>query len=218
MTPLAPPPQRHTPAPIQPRLGRLWDRLSLYLPVVLMGLLALISYWVLRSAPLPEEPTIKRPVTHHPDYFMRGFAVRTFNQDGGLKSEIFGQEARHYPDTDTLEVDRARLRNLGPNDRQTHAKALRLTVNAEQNRYQLQGQVQVTRTAGQTEGGKRPPPMTFASEALVIQTDLNTLSSDQPVVITRGNDRISADNLHYNDTQRLAQLQGRVHTTLAARP
>ena len=33
------------------RLQRGWDRLSIYLPVVLMGLLAMGSYWLLRATP-----------------------------------------------------------------------------------------------------------------------------------------------------------------------
>ena len=32
------------------------DRLSLYLPIVLMGLLALGSWWLVRSAPAPWRP------------------------------------------------------------------------------------------------------------------------------------------------------------------
>ena len=31
-----------------PSLRRFWDRLSIYLPVLLMGALALGSYWLLR--------------------------------------------------------------------------------------------------------------------------------------------------------------------------
>ena len=48
-------------APWGRQLRRGWDRLSIYLPVVLMGLLALGSYWLLRATPEPELPVAERP-------------------------------------------------------------------------------------------------------------------------------------------------------------
>lgn len=199
------------------RWVRLWDRVSLYLPIVAMGGLAMISYWVLRSAPSPEAPTPARPVTHQPDYFMRGFAVRTFDTTGTLRSEIYGQEARHHPDTDTLEVDRARLRSYSDPTRLTTAQAQHLTVNAGQTHYQMRGKVHVVREAAPPASGADFPAMTFESEALLVRTDDQTISSDSPVTLLRGSDRITADQLHYSDAQRVALLQGRVNTTLAPR-
>ena len=35
-----------------------WDQLSIYLPVVLMGLLALGTWWLVRNAPMPQLPAI----------------------------------------------------------------------------------------------------------------------------------------------------------------
>lgn len=33
-----------------------WDQLSIYLPVLLMGLLALGTWWLVRNAPMPQLP------------------------------------------------------------------------------------------------------------------------------------------------------------------
>jgi lipopolysaccharide export system protein LptC len=100
-------------------LRRSWDRLSLYLPVLLMGLLALGTWWLVRNAPVPLVPEAQRPVRHDPDYFMKGFSVKTFDGTGRLHSEIQGTMARHYPDTDTLEIDQARMRSVSPDGRVT---------------------------------------------------------------------------------------------------
>ena len=35
-----------------------WDAATVYLPVVLMGLLALGTWWLVRNAPMPQMPTI----------------------------------------------------------------------------------------------------------------------------------------------------------------
>lgn len=197
------------------RLVVLWDRLSLYLPVLAMGLLALLSYWVLRSSPSPEPPKPARAVTHHPDYFMRDFAVRSFAADGTLESEIFGREARHYPDTQTLEIDQARLHSTKANNAQTRGTAQKLSIDASNTRYLLQGQVKIVRNGNARSGA---PEMTFAGEELIIRTDEQTITATRPVVLTRGNDRLTANTLNYDEKQSMATLQGQVRTTLAPRP
>lgn len=121
------------------RKPQLLDRVSIYLPVLLMGLLALASFWLLRATPGPEEPQVARPVSSEPDYFMRGFSVKAFDADGSLKSEVVGEEARHHPDDDRIEIDNARIRNLGAEGRPTVATARLVTTNADNSQFILQG-------------------------------------------------------------------------------
>ena len=60
-----------------------------------MGVLALGTYWLVRSTPVFEAPAPDQPPRHEADYFMQKFSVKTFDASGRLKSEIFGTEARH---------------------------------------------------------------------------------------------------------------------------
>ena len=122
-----------------------WERFSLYLPVALMGLLALGTWWLVRNAPAPLLPGVERPVVHQPDYFMKSFSVKSFDATGRLQSEVLGDEARHYPDTDTLEIDRVRMRSISPQGRLTLATADRGLSNADGSEVQLFGNAIVTR-------------------------------------------------------------------------
>ena len=70
------------------RLRQSLDALLLYFPVVLMGLLAMLTYWLVRNTPAPPEEAPRALARHVPDYFMRDFAVRTFGVSGGFQSEI----------------------------------------------------------------------------------------------------------------------------------
>ena len=144
------------------QLRRGWDRLSIYLPVVLMGLLALGSYWLLRATPEPVLPVAERPPQHEPDYFMRGFAVRSFAPDGSLRSEVRGTEARHYPDTNSTEIDQARIRSQQPGSPLTTATAQRVTSNADQTEFVLRGNAVVVREAA----GANRPRLEFQGEHL----------------------------------------------------
>ena len=213
---LAPPPAG-APRP-RARLRRhWWDQLSIYLPVLLMGLLALASYWLLRATPAPLEPEPERPPTHEPDYLMRRFAVKVFDASGALKSEVYGAEARHHPDTDTTEIDQARIRSLGPDGRVTTATAQRIISNAGQTEFTLDGDAVVVREPAPSGGAAAAPRMEFRGEYLQVFTDPERVISDRPVVLVRGNDRLTADSLDYRGDERAAVLKGRVRATLAPR-
>lgn len=198
-------------------LRRLVDGASVYLPMLLMGLLALGSYWLLRATPELPMPVPERAATHEPDYFMRGFSVRTYDANGRLKTEVFGAEARHYPDTDTLEIDNARIRSLSPQGRLTTAVAQQVTTNADQSEYILRGQARVVREAHRQPDGKNLPRLSFEGEHLRILNEAERVESDLPVVLQRGTDRINANSLRYNDKSGVANLHGRVRATLQPR-
>jgi lipopolysaccharide export system protein LptC len=200
-----------------PRKRRsLWDRLTIYLPVLLMGLLALASYWLLQATPVPPEARPERPITHEPDYKMQRFSVKVFDASGALKSEVFGDEARHHPDTDTTEIDQARIRSVGLKGQTTTATAQRVVTNGAQTELTLAGDAVVVREASTSAGGK--PRMEFRGEFLQIFTQPERVVSDRPVVLVRGRDQLTADALDYQgDELRVAEFTGRVRATLAAR-
>lgn len=193
-----------------------WDRLSVYLPVLLMGLLALASYWLLRATPAPPEPQPDRPLTHEPDYLMRRFSVKVFDANGALRSEVFGSEARHHPDTDTTEIDQARIRSIGPQGQVTTATAQRIVSNGAQTAFTLEGDAVVIREPARA--GEGIPRLEFHGEFIQVFTDTERVVSDRPVLLMRGNDRLSADSLDYQGGDvRVATLNGRVRATLAPR-
>ncbi len=201
-------------APWGRRLRRGWDRLSIYLPVLLMGLLALGSYWLLRATPEPELPVAERAPQHEPDYFMRGFAVRSFAPDGTLRSEVRGSEARHYPDNNSTEIDQARIRSQLPGNALTTARAERVTSNADQTEFVLRGNAVVVREAA----GASRPHLEFQGEHLRVLTEERRVLSEKPVLLLRGRDQIRANTLDFRDGTGVAVLQGRVQATLQARP
>ena len=74
-----------------------WERISVYLPVILMGFIALGTYWLARNTPTAAPAPSQAPLTHEPDSYMRRFSVKNFDANGRLKSEIHGA-AREFCD------------------------------------------------------------------------------------------------------------------------
>lgn len=191
-----------------------WDRMSIYLPIILMGLLAMGTYWLARNTPSLGPAEVARPPTHDPDYFMRRFSMRTFDPAGRLKSEVFGTEARHYPDTDTVEIDLPRIRAFNARGELTVATARRALSNADASEVQLIGDAVVTREATTGADGQARPRMQFRSEFLHAFLDTERLKSNKPVELQRGNSRFSADSLDFDNIEQVLQLQGRVRGRL----
>jgi lipopolysaccharide export system protein LptC len=197
--------------------GRAWDRLTIYLPVILMGLLALGTYWLARNTPTFSTPGIERAPTHEPDYFLRNFSVKSFDAAGRLKTEIHGAEARHYPDTDTTEIDNPRIRSYNQKGALTVATAKRALSNGDATEVQLMGDAVVTRTTFDAKG-KAEAPMEIRGEFLHAFMDTERVKSHRPVRLSRGGDVFEGDSLDYDNLDRVLQLTGRVRGTLRARP
>ena len=195
-----------------------WDRLSLYLPIILMGLLALATYWLVQRTPSPSPPPVERPLRHEPDYFMKNFSVRTFQEDGRLKSEVFGQSARHFPDTDVLEIDVVRIRAFDGQGRLTTATASRALTSGDGSQVELLGNALVVREAQPVTGGQPIPRMEFRGEYLHALIDNEKLSSSRPVELRRGKDVFFADNMDFDNVQRVMLMRGRVRGVLNPAP
>lgn len=191
-----------------------WDQVSIYLPIILMGLMALGTYWLARNTPVFSLPDAARPARHDPDYYMRGFSVKTFEANGRLKSEVFGSEARHYPDTDTLEIDQPRIRSYNGRGELTVATAIRALTNADGSEVQLLGDAVVTREAAKGPDGRTTPTLEFHGEFLHAFLNTEQVKSHKPVTLVRGGDRFTADNLEFDNVGRVMDLKGRVRGTL----
>lgn len=85
-----------------------FDQITLYFPVLLMGLLALATYWLVRSTPLLEQRAPSATAQHQPDYFMHQFSVKTFDPSGKLKSEVKGRTHAIFRIPTHLKLNRSR--------------------------------------------------------------------------------------------------------------
>jgi lipopolysaccharide export system protein LptC len=194
-------------------LKAFWFQLSMYLPIAMIVVLALGTWWLARNTPVFSPAAPETAPKHEPDYFMRNFAIKNFDAVGLLKSEVAGAEARHFPDTDVMEIDVARIRSF-KEGRLTTATANRAYSNGDGSEVQLVGNAVVVREASKDASGAVLPRLEFRGEFL--HTFLNTeqIKSHKPVTLVRGQDQFVADTLQYDNVSRVAVLQGRVKGVL----
>ncbi len=197
---------------VLPWYQRALTALSAYLPLMLMALVALATWWLVKNTPVFQGAKPAAALRHIPDYTMRNFKVQRFAADGSLRLQIEGDEARHYPDTDTLEVDQARIRSIAPDSGVTVATAQKAISNGDGSEVQLNGQAHVVREASQV-GDQTLEAIDFRSEFLHAFLQTEQVKSHLPVKITRGTVQIQGASMDYDNLSRVALFKGSVKAT-----
>jgi lipopolysaccharide export system protein LptC len=199
-------------------LRDVWERSLLYFPLISMGLLALGTYWLVRSTPPVSGPVVQRPALHEPDYFMQDFSVRTFDAAGRVRTEVLGAKARHYPDTLWLEIDSIRIRSFDEQGRMTTATAERGLTNEDSSEVQLIGNAVIVREADASKAARTAPRMEYRGEFLHAFMNTERVQSHKPVELLRGKDRFTADHMEFDNVEQVMKLSGRVRGTLMPAP
>ncbi|MGM9481583.1 LPS export ABC transporter periplasmic protein LptC [Roseateles sp. NT4] len=206
MTPVTlpvPAPARQKP---RPWLWRAQNLLSNYLPLLLMALLASGTWWLVKNTPLLDAPGEIAAPRHVPDYRMANFEIQRIGADGRLHVQIAGAELRHYPDTDTVEIDQARVRAIAPDGSLAIAEAKRALSNGDGSDMQLLGDVHLRRLPPGA-GENAPAQLEMRGEFLQALSNSEVLRSHLPVTIRQGGSTLNAQNFEYR------HLTGQVHFT-----
>ncbi len=198
-------------------LPALWDRFLLYLPLALMAVFALTSYWMVRSTPPPPQASLEQGPTHTPDYFMDNFSIRNFDRNGRLHADLRGKTGRHYADTLSTEVDAISIRSVDLQGRLSTATALRGLANEDASEVQLMGNATIIREA-QTKGAPGASErFEYRGEFLHVFAKPEIVRSHLPVDIRHGAHQFSGNALEYDNVTQVLQLTGKVRASLIPR-
>ncbi|MFY7867138.1 LPS export ABC transporter periplasmic protein LptC [Roseateles sp.] len=198
--PLAPPPAAPGARPAQPWLWRLQSMLFAYLPLLCMALLAGGTWWLVKNAPRAGAASEARAPRHEPDYQMTQFDLQRIASDGQVRAHIAGRELRHYPDTDTMEIDGIHLRSYGSDGALTVATANRAISNGDASEIQLLGAVHVQRYEATPPGQAMAmrPKLEVRGEFLHAFVNAEVLRSHLPVQVRHAGGEIQVQNFEFN--------------------
>ncbi len=199
-----------------PWTARLWEQVLGALPLLLMGLLTALTWWLIKNTPTPDDAPADARASTAPDYTMRGFAVSSYGVDGSLRSRLEGDVLHHYPSSDTVEVDGVRLRAVDAAGRLTLGSAQRAVSNGDATQVRLLGEARVVREPAPGEGAAAR--VEIFGEALQIDTQAQRVRSDQPVTLLTGRGRLRAGSLDYSHADGIGRLGGRVTGELRPLP
>ncbi|MFO1270673.1 MAG: LPS export ABC transporter periplasmic protein LptC [Rubrivivax sp.] len=188
---------------------RLRDLLSAYLPLLLMTLLALATWWLVRHTPSAGGAEEAPAGRIDPDYTMTQFAIERFDADGRLKVRIEGDRLRHFPATDRLEAEGVRIRALSPDGRVTLASAQRAISNGDGSEVQLVGGARVVSDDGSGV------TLEMSGEFLHVFLVAERVRSHLPVQVKQGATELRAAGLEYDHGKRRLDLKGPLRAVFA---
>ncbi len=218
--PLAPPPgtrlgplrTRSLPArTVAPWGLRVRELLSAFMPILAMLALAFISWWLVKNSPKPIAAPQEQALRSEPDYTMSRFALERFAADGRLKLRIEGDEMRHIPATDRIEIEGVRIRAITPDGRVTLALARQALASGDGSEVQLLGGAEVTSVDAQGV------PLELRGDFLHAFLDTGQVKSHLPVQVRHGQTVVSAAGLRYDHPRQRLELDGPTRTVLQPR-
>jgi lipopolysaccharide export system protein LptC len=187
------------------------DRFVLALPLVMVAVLALGSYWMVRSAPGVETGELPRPPDDTPDYLIEGFTVQKFDANGRLNALLKGASAQRLPDAPWIEIAQFTFISTDAEGRVKRASADQGLSSQDNNEFQLSGHALMVREA---DPAGDYPRLEIRGDFLHVWTEPEKVESDKPVQLVHGKHRIRADSLQYDGTTRTLQMDGRVQAIL----
>jgi lipopolysaccharide export system protein LptC len=195
------------------KLRRLLDVLSVYLPLIVLALLASGSWWLVRSVPTLINPEANKPMRQDPDYRLADFSVKTFDARGRMTREVTGDRAQHYPATEALHIDEVRIFAQNESDARMNAQAKQGIATDDGKQVTLIGDAYAIKHPQADR-----PQIELRGARLVALPDEDRVVSDDPVNITRDRDVFTANTMNFNSNTGEYVLQGRVRGTLAPKP
>lgn len=200
----------------RPLLWRAQSLLSNYLPLLLMAVLASGTWWLVKNTPLLGEPGEQAAPRHEPDYRMANFEIQRIGADGRLNVQIAGAELRHYPDTDTIEIDQARVRAVAPDGSLAIAEARLAISNGDGSDLQLKGGVHLRRLPPGA-GENATAQLDVRGEFLQALSNAEILRSHLPVTIRQGSSTLNAQNFEYRHLTGQVTFTGKAQGQITSR-
>ncbi len=180
-------------------------RSSLFFPLVLALLLAIITFWINLTVE-QQGPKIDGSNRHDPDYTMNNFVNTQTDITGKLRYVLAAAEMVHYPDDDSTVLQRPRFTQYTTDKPYTRIEGLRGYVSSNGEEVTLVDNVKVTREAFDGKG-----EMQITTEKLDISPNQDIAKTDAPVVIIQAPKTvIHATGMIFDKKHQTVQLFKRV--------
>ena len=198
------------------RSRALLDRLVAWSPVLLLGGLAALTYWL--DAQVQTATTHRDGSTRHdPDLFLREFKAVTFDAHGLPRESLSAASAEHVPDNDSAELRAPRLSLTEPGRPTMTITAERGVISGDREHGDFMGDVRVERQADPappTPAEGPSGPVTLTTSLLHVFTKEQRVTTDQPVTIEEPRGIIRGQGLQFDNKAKRVRILSHVSGTL----
>ncbi len=179
------------------------ERLSSLFPVVLLALLAALTYWLDQAVQLPVALRDK-PLVHDADFTADKLLATRMDVNGRVRDTLHAAKLMHFPDDDSTELESPRFASYATGAPLTiTSKQAQITSNGG-NLY-FSGGVRATRAAR-----GRNSALLVTTEYLHVMPDDNIAKTDRHVTISNDVMTMEAVGMELNSESRVLKLNAEV--------
>lgn len=183
---------------------------SLWLPLVILLLLAALSFWIERAAQLTATTSEAAPTD--PEGIMENFDALRTDPAGKPHYRLSAKKLKHYSGSQRTELESPRFVQLDIEAGEVSAVAKQATVSSDGNEVELLGDVIVKRAARPGQSA-----MTLRTTRLLVFPERDLLRAQGAVDIRDATLTLRAGAMEYDAGQRVIKLTGRVHARYISR-
>jgi lipopolysaccharide export system protein LptC len=195
---------------------QLIDRLVAWSPVLLLGSLAALTYWLdAQVQPPPQRPDTTR--RHAADIFIDNFRGESYDADGKLRQSLGARRAQHYADDETVDFVAPTMTLTEPTQPRIVVTAESGSLSGDRETVNLKGNVHATREAetGAARDGEQPSgPITVIADTMRVVPKEGRASTDGPVTIEEPRGIIRAVGMELDNQAHTLKLKSAVRGTL----
>ena len=199
------------------RKAALIDRLVSWSPVLLLGGLAALTYWL--NAQI-EADTARRDgsARHDADIYIENFKGVSFDPDGRVRQSLSAQRAEHHPDDDSIDFTNPTLALTDPGRPRMSVTAQAATLSGDRETVVFIGNVRATRDAipeNEPASDGLRGPVTMSADKLKVVPKKGLAEADGPVTVEEPRGIIHATGMVVDNDARTIKLRSAVRGTLS---
>ena len=185
------------------------SRASVWLPLVLVGALAALSFWL---NDIVQGARVKPPgpPRHDPDYIVGKFVSHQLAADGSLHYTLSARKMIHYADDDATRLEQVEFAAFEPGQPPVKVVSDFALLTSKADEVFFSGDVLLRR-----EAVDKDPPLTIRTTYLHAVPETGMVDTDRAVVANQGADVVNAAAMTLNSKTRLLEL---THVKATYRP
>jgi lipopolysaccharide export system protein LptC len=169
---------------IKQSIGRTLLRL---MPLLLMGVLTLLTFWLVQKNTPHEKSPLERVRLHEPDYTINNGTLSALNELGNTKYRILGNKVTHYDDDASIDIATPRMRLFQPDKAPVTVKSDTGHLDGDLTILDLIDNASIFRPA-QAATATEPATLRMLATSSYFKVLINDdiIESDRPITLEQG--------------------------------
>ncbi len=189
-------------------------------PLLLMGLLTLITFYLVEKNSPQEKSAVARVRLHEPDYIIKDGTLSALNEMGNTKYRVIGKKLTHYDDDASIDILTPRMRLFQPDKAPVTVKADTGHLDGDLTIMDLYDNAEIFRPA-QAATETQPASLRMLASSSYFKVFINDdiIETDKPITLEQGMSIMnSTAGGTFNNVDQSMRLTGQVKGRIERAP